>query len=199
MGTDWRDNDKELEPVVEIYQGARTNYEHEGAPRSAPQPAKVTPENQYRPEGFVWNAWNKGYRLGVEASSDHGSTHMSYSMVITDKPTRMGIMDAIRKRHTYAATDNILLEFWMGDHFMGDEFRSSDVPPIRVKVRGTGKVAKVSIVRNAKYIYETKPAQQEVALEYRDNNPDRGTSYYYARIEQEDGQIAWASPIWISR
>ena len=34
MGTDWRDNDPELEPVVEIYQGARNNYEHEGAPRA---------------------------------------------------------------------------------------------------------------------------------------------------------------------
>ena len=35
MGTDWRDNDPEVEPVVEIYQGHRHNYEHFGAPRSA--------------------------------------------------------------------------------------------------------------------------------------------------------------------
>jgi hypothetical protein len=199
MGTDWRDNDKELEPLVEIYQGARNNYEEEGAPRAVKPPAKITPQSQYRPEGLVWNAWNKGYRLGVESSSDHGSTHISYSMVVTDKPTRTGIMDAIRKRHAYAATDNIILEFWMGDHFMGDEFNSSAVPPLRIKVRGTAKVAKVSIVRNAKYIYEAKPGQQEVTLEYRDNSPQPGASYYYARIEQEDGQIAWASPIWITR
>ena len=32
MGTDWRDNDPELEPIVEIFQGARTSAEHEGAP-----------------------------------------------------------------------------------------------------------------------------------------------------------------------
>jgi hypothetical protein len=147
----------------------------------------------------VWKAWKKGYRLGVEASSDHVSTHVSYSMVVTDKPTRMGIMDAIRKRHTYAATDNIVLEFWMGDHFMGDEFRSADVPPARIKVRGTAKVAKVSIIRNGKYVYETKPDQQEVTPEYRDKSPEPGTSYYYARVEQEDGQIAWASPIWVVR
>ena len=199
MGTDWRDNNKELEPVVEIYQGARNNYETEGAPRAVKPPANNPPTSSYRPEGLVWNAWKKGYRLGVEASSDHGSTHISYSMVVTDKPTRVGIMDAIRKRHTYAATDNIILEFWMGGHFMGDEFSAAAVPPIRVKVRGTAKVANVSIIRNAKYIYEAKPGQQEVNIEYRDNNPEPGTSYYYARIEQEDGQVAWASPIWINK
>jgi hypothetical protein len=27
MGTDWRDNDPQVEPVVEIYQGMRQNYE----------------------------------------------------------------------------------------------------------------------------------------------------------------------------
>ena len=34
MGTDWRDNDPIVEPVVEIYQGDRQNYEMPGAPRS---------------------------------------------------------------------------------------------------------------------------------------------------------------------
>ncbi len=200
MGTDWRDNDPQIEPIVEIYQGCRTNYEHECAPRAANAPGgRVPPQNNYRPEGYVWNAWKKGYKLGVEASSDHGSTHISYSMVVTDKSTRMGIMDAIRKRHTYAATDNIILEFWMGDHFMGDAFQSSTVPPIRIKIRGTAKVAKVSIIRNEKYVYESKPDQQEVTLEYRDANPDPGAGYYYARVEQEDGQIAWSSPIFLTR
>lgn len=33
MGTDWADNDPEVDVVVEIYQGARVNNEHEGAPR----------------------------------------------------------------------------------------------------------------------------------------------------------------------
>jgi hypothetical protein len=76
MGTDWRDNDKDLEPVVELYQGCRTSYEHEGAPRSAKAPANAdAPESAYRREGYVWNAFKKGYRLGITASSDHNSTH----------------------------------------------------------------------------------------------------------------------------
>ena len=39
----------------------------------------------YRPLGFVWNAWAKGYKLGVQASSDHVSTHISYTCVIWRK------------------------------------------------------------------------------------------------------------------
>ena len=32
MGTDWRDNDPKVEPIVEIYQGHRNSYEHLGRP-----------------------------------------------------------------------------------------------------------------------------------------------------------------------
>ncbi|HEY2154892.1 MAG TPA: hypothetical protein VGH33_04635, partial [Isosphaeraceae bacterium] len=71
MGTDWRDNDPEVEPVVEIYQGHRHNYEHPGAPRS---PTEATKIGGLEPAGFVWNALEKGYRLGFESSSDHVST-----------------------------------------------------------------------------------------------------------------------------
>jgi hypothetical protein len=44
-------------------------------------------------------------------------------------------------RSTYGAADNIVLEFWMADHFMGDEFRAAEVPPMRIKACGTAKVA----------------------------------------------------------
>ena len=67
MGTDWRDNDPNLEPVVEIFQGARTNYEQLGAPFVA-MAEKDAPHMQqagYQPEGMVANAWAKGYKLGI--------------------------------------------------------------------------------------------------------------------------------------
>ena len=79
MGTDWRDNDPEVEPVVEIYQGHRHNYEHFGAPRS---PTEATQIGGYQPKGFIWNALEKGYKLGFQSSSDHVSTHLSYAVVL---------------------------------------------------------------------------------------------------------------------
>ncbi len=200
MGTDWRDNDPELEPVVEIFQGARTNYEYAGAPRSAdPERDKQHIERAgYFPDGFVWNAWAKGYKLGIITSSDHGSTHISYALVYTDKPTRQGILDAIRKRHTYGATDNIVLDVRMGPHFMGDEFAAPAALPMRIKIRGTMPVAKVDVVRDRDTIYSAKPDRQEVSLTYLDTSAPRGKRYYYVRVEQTDGQLAWSSPFWVT-
>lgn len=203
MGTDWRDNDPALEPVVEIFQGARSNYEQLGAPLVVKE---GTDDNHmkragYVPAGMVNNAWAKGYRLGIITSSDHGSTHYSYAMVYTDRPTRDGILDAIRRRHTYGATDNILLDVRMGQHFMGDEFRApaDGAGPISIRVRGTVDVASVEIIRDSEVIYTQTPNEQTVTMEYADNEaPGDGTSYYYVRVQQVDGNIAWSSPIWVN-
>ena len=154
----------------------------------------------YFPVGFVRNAWEKGYRLGIITSSDHNSTHYSYAMVYTDRPTRQGILDAIRRRHTYGATDNILLDVRMGTHFMGDEFKTEKALPIRVKVRGTQELEKVHIIRGAEIIYTNTSAGPDVNFEFTDNDAaaHTGTQYYYVRVEQVDKQVAWSSPIWVN-
>src|SRR5205814_4870149 len=100
MGTDWRDNDPVLEPVVEIYQGDRQNYEYQGAPRSGTQ---GNSPGGFQPAGFVWNALAKGYRLGFQSSSDHISTHISYAVALAEAPTRAAILDAFKRRHCYGA------------------------------------------------------------------------------------------------
>ena len=201
MGTDWRDNDPQVEPVVEIYQGLRHNYEHSGAPRSA------TPETQiggYQPAGFVWNAWARGHRLGVQSSSDHVSTHMSYAVAIAEAASREALLDAFRRRHTYGATDNIVLDVRAGDHLMGDEFTSSEPVRLRVRAIGTGPIRRIVVIKNNGYVYETAPRAREVDFTWQDVNtpaePRQAPSslhYYYVRLEQEDGQLAWSSPIWV--
>jgi len=85
MGTDWRDNDPNIEPVVEIYQGARASSEQIGAPLVYEEGTPLIQESRYFPKGMVSNAWAKGYKLGIIASSDHFSTHISYAMVYTSK------------------------------------------------------------------------------------------------------------------
>jgi hypothetical protein len=200
MGTDWRDNDPDLEPVVEIYQGARTNYEQLGAPHVA-EAGRDDAHMQtagYHPEGMVTNAWAKGYKLGIITSSDHGSTHLSYAMVYTDNPSRQGILDAIRKRHTYGAMDNIILDVRMGEHFMGDEFALSRPAAIRVKIRGTQAVAQVDIIKDSKVIYSTNPAKQSVEFDYTDTGDVKGRHYYYVRVRQENEMLAWSSPFFIN-
>ncbi len=203
MGTDWRDNDPKVEPVVEIYQGCRTNYEAPGAPRS---PQAVTPDNYqeaapggFQQDGFVSLAWQKGYRLGITASSDHNSTHISYTMSYVTSTTREGILDAYRKRRVYGATDNIIVEFWADGRFMGEEYTAEAAPSFTIKARGTLPVGQVDLIKDNKVIYSQSPKTRDVNLTYQDSASKAGTSFYYARVLQTDGQIAWASPIWVTR
>ncbi len=196
MGTDWRDNDPLLEPVVEIYQGDRQNYEMPGAPRTNSAGDSI---GGWRPLGFVSLALKKGYRLGFQASSDHTSTHMSYCNLWVTSPTREAIMEAFRKRRVYGSTDNILADVRCGAHFMGEEFSTSEPPAISVKLWGAGKFAKVHIIKNGEYVYSVAPNSKTVDLTWKDGAAQKGsTSYYYVRGEQADGELVWASPMWIT-
>jgi hypothetical protein len=196
MGTDWRDNDPGREPVVEIYQGDRQNYEMPEAPRSNSEKDSI---GGWRPKGFVSVALDKGYRLGFEASSDHISTHMSYCNLFVKDLTRESVLEAFQKRHVYAATENILADVQSGSHLMGDEFSTIDLPSLKVRLKGTSKFAKVVIVRDGKYVYSTSPNSESVEFSWRDNQPNKGkATYYYVRGEQDNGEIVWTSPLWIT-
>ncbi len=195
MGTDWRDNDPELEPVVEIYQGDRQNYEMPGAPRSNSEADSI---GGWRPLGFVNRALEMGYRLGFQASSDHISTHMAYCNVWVEEPTREAILEALKKRRVYGATDNILADVRSSGHFMGEEFTVEGQPVIEVKLWGTAPFAKVHIIKDGAYVYTTEPGAAEVSFTWRDTAAEPGkVSYYYIRGEQADGEIVWVSPMWI--
>jgi hypothetical protein len=197
QGTDWRDNDPELEPIVEIYQGFESSYEHAGAPRSwDPQRSKPVHQGQ-RPEGFVWNAWAKGYKLGVQASSDHVGAHTAYANIIAPDFTRHSLVDAMRRRHTYASTDLIILDFRMDDHLMGDSFTTQSLPRISVKIAGTAPIKQVDLIKNNTYLLTRNPGTEEYAFQYVDNTLAKGESYYYVRVLQSDGELAWSSPIWV--
>jgi hypothetical protein len=202
MGTDWRDNDPSLEPVVEIFQGARANSEQAGAPFDyaveAQNYAQLRNQAGFFKEGYVSNAWAKGYKLGIITSSDHGSTHISYAMVYTDDYTRQGILDAIHKRHTYGAMDNIIMDVRMGNHFMGDEFQLSKAQAIKVKARATKPVKKVEIIKDSKVVYTTAPGKADVDFQFTDNESVSGRQYYYVRLQQDDGMLAWSSPFFIN-
>ncbi len=195
MGTDWRDNDPNAEPLVEIYQGDRQNYEMPDAPRSI---REQDPIGGWRPKGFVNLALDKGYRLGFEASSDHVSTHISYANLYVKDLTRESVLDALKKRHAYASTDDIVADVQSGTHMMGDEFSTPDPPTFKVKLRGTSKFSKIVIIRDGKYVYSISPKIQEVDFTWRENQPIKNqTSYYYVRGEQDNGELVWISPMWI--
>jgi hypothetical protein len=199
MGTDWRDNDPLVEPVVEIYQGDRMSYEREGAPRAGYDPkGNQLPANVagWFPKGFVNHALEKGYRLGFQASSDHWSTHISFFVVLAERRDRDSILDAIKKRHCYAATDNIVLDVRSGNHVMGDDLATDAALALQLTVLGTNKLAKIDILKDGEVVATLRPKGTEYRGTWTDPRP-AGTHFYYVRVLQEDEQIAWSSPLWV--
>jgi hypothetical protein len=200
MGTDWRDNDPVVEPIVEIYQGDRMSYEKEGAPRSGNDPQTgIAPSNVagWFPKGYINLALEKGYKLGFQSSSDHWSTHISFFIILAEGRDRASLLDAILKRRCYGATDNILVDFRSGEHLMGSEVISERPPTFSAHVVGTAPLAKVEVLRDSEVV-ATLPAQgAEYKGEWTDPQPRPGSHYYYLRVQQADGELAWASPIWV--
>ena len=202
MGTDWRDNDPEVEPLVEIYQGDRTSAEYEGAPRAATAEKPIGQQGGFEPAGFVWNAWAKGYKLGVQASSDHISTHISYASTIAEDFTADGLLDAMKQRHSYAATDNIVLDYRMRAN--GREYLQGDIAEVSgrfelvVNVIGTARIEQIDIIRDQTFLYNRQNLDQEVNLTFVDSDVEPGEHYYYVRVIQKNREIAWSSPIWVT-
>ncbi len=202
MGTDWRDNDPEVEPLVEIYQGDRVSAEYEGAPRSAYTGNPTSAPGGFRPAGFVWNAWAKGYKLGVQAASDHVSTHISYACTISEDSSREGLLDAMRMRHSYGATDNIVLDYRLRagnrEHLQGDIVSVTGAFRLWVRVLGTLPIRQIDIIKNQEFVHTRHNLGQEASFEFTDAEPSPGENYYYVRVQQVDGQLAWSSPIWVT-
>ncbi len=143
-------------------------------------------------------ALGKGYQLGFEASSDHISTHISFTNLWVSSVTRAGILAAMKSRHIYGSTDNIVADFRSGTHFMGDIFTNTGPPMFTVRLFGTAPFQQVVLVKNGNIIYSTSGGEA-LSFSYVDSTAKSGDkSYYYVRGLQTDGQIVWVSPMWVT-
>ena len=195
----------EVESLMEIYQGMRDSYEYPGSPRpfqlyklpDSTKPvgrASSSPNSpSFRPLGFVWSALAKGYKFGFIASSDHISTHISYACFIAEDLSSEGLLEAIRHRRTYAATDNIILDIKYrgsdGEHLMGESFNSKTPVQISASIIGTGEILQVDLIKNNAIVQTCKPGQAEFKFHFTDKEykKKQGENYYYVRVIQKDG------------
>jgi hypothetical protein len=125
--------------------------------------------------------------------------------------TREAIFEALHARRTYATTNaRILVDFRVNDAPMGSELSRPDLGRVRIRVAaiGTAPLASLEVVRNNVAVYQHDPrGAQTAAFEWEDvlvapagegeAALPHGAKYYYLRLRQEDGERAWASPVWI--
>ncbi|MEW6355792.1 MAG: DUF3604 domain-containing protein [Planctomycetota bacterium] len=129
--------------------------------------------------------------------------------------TREAIFDAFKRRHCYGTTGaRIIVEFFVNDQPMGSEveipFQESEAPRrLKVRVIGAEDIREVVIVRNnvdiyrvggsgpwVEFDYEDDEAMREAMAESEQTECGAGSIYYYLRVTQSDGEMAWCSPVW---
>ena len=191
----WDYYDPEIERLVEIYQGMRSTYEYNGAPDRA---GKAIYEKDSK--SFVWDALARKHKLGFIASSDHQSTHISFAAVWVKSLDRASLFESLKARRTYAATDRIFLDFTLGDHLMGEELAIGGVLEFDVNVAGTAPTERIDVIKDGTFVYSSAPGTKSASFKFRDQNYGGAEeSYYYVKVIQTDKNMAWASPIWVSK
>ena len=128
-----------------------------------------------------------GYRAGI-----YGLT-----AVYAAENTRDAVFDALLARRCYAATDRIYLDFQVNNEPMGSELRLREPRTIRVRAAGTAPFVHVEIIKNNGVVHSTAQDVLETEFEYVDKAEICPNDYYYLRITQEDGDMAWSSPVWV--
>lgn len=145
----------------------------------------------------------RGYPAGVTA-------------VYADSLDQDDLFTALRERRCYATTGaRMLLDVRINGHDMGRliEVSADDEATLRerhiaVQIYGTAPIDRIEVIRNNMEICTYRGDGVDVQFEWEDQQPLtrialprnlRGgglTCYYYVRVTQQDGEIAWSSPIW---
>jgi hypothetical protein len=66
---------------------------------------------------------------------------------------------------------------------------------IEVAVHGTARIKSIEVVKNNTTVLTQPGTGFDETLGFTDG-PSLETDYYYVRVIQQDGHIAWSSPIW---
>lgn len=147
--------------------------------------------------------------------SDQEQYSPGLTAIIAPTHTREALIEALYQRSCYATTgERIIVGLYLAGIPMGKEISTADKPGLAINrhlsgyVAGTTKLQKVEIIRNGKVIKTFEPDQyfleftyddlislEKVVIPSKDKKPP--FVYYYLRVTQEDGHLAWSSPIWV--
>ncbi|GEM_PF-2541250 len=199
-GKDWNFHFPRRERLAEIY----SLHGSSEMPRDNPLPLSNIGMGGNVPGSSLQEAWARGYKLGVLASSDcHGQAQELILVGLwATELTREGIWEALWQRRTFGTTgaQRIELAFSADGFPMGSLYSTDTASVLEATVKGTGPLKCVEIIKNNEVLYTLQgEGRAELSLRYRDTSPpDRPDNWVYLRVTQADGNMAWSSPIWIS-
>ena len=168
--------------------------------------------------GFVGGTDTHRGRPGSPLSNQSGldaCEHVTGGItgVLCKELTRRAIWDALLARRCYATTSvRTLLDVRVNGLRMGQDVKLTKanrerfaVRRITVKAAGTRPIDRVVIVRNGREVHEKRINAIECSVGWQDRKRladvhDAGIRgiYYYAKVYQQDKNMAFSSPIWLT-
>jgi tetratricopeptide (TPR) repeat protein len=205
--TDWFFHDAKVERLVEIYSlhGRSEYYRNPNpiTPRTPPHQKYTTPLAVINVvDASVQAALARGYQLGISGGGDKHDAHpgdLGLVAVYAPELRREPIFDALYQRHCFATTNaRIVLDFSIDDHFMGEEFTSDQPVTMNAAIIGAAPLQLIELIRNNLVLTSWAGQGYAQEIRYRDDSPRPAQTFYYLRVTQTDGEMAWSSPIWVA-
>jgi hypothetical protein len=159
-------------------------------------------------EGACKKALEAGYHVAFSTDQDNhcanwGASYTNRTGVLIPNGTALttaSMMDAIRARRVFATMDKTSqLVLTANGHMMGERFSNSGTLNLVANFSSSsGKTASTS------EIYEGVPGRNgTVTLLASTANttitPADGAHFYYAKVTQDDGNILWSAPVWVTQ
>ncbi len=93
------------------------------------------------------------------------------------------------------------IDFRVNDYTIGEVVPKEAVQNrlIQLKVVAPQVIKHIEVIKNGEIIKIESVQKQWVELRFNDDEALVGDTYYYVRVTQVDGHLAWASPIWFMK
>lgn len=223
----FEDFNPEFERVAEIYNAwgssecttKEGNKKPIGGSRSAigesSEGSLVRALNQGHRFGFTAGGFDTRSVYAQLASSGNTQYSPGLTAILAKEHNRTALIEALQARSCYATTgERIVIGFHIAGQSMGSELDTKTRPGLEFNRHitgyaiGTCPLTEVALLRNGKVFKTLKLTDEKIEFAIDDSDPldhealesSSGKApfvYYYLRVVQSDGHVAWSSPIWI--
>lgn len=166
---------------------------------------------------FVQDGLARGLKLGFVGGTDchgllwqHGECwkrdpyQAGLTGVLARELTREAVFEALRRRRCFATSGIFMrMVFEVNGAPMGSEIEADEAVQIKVDVASESPLRWLEIVRDNETVHSYggeghRSAFTWIDPDWSEREPGE-TSYYYLRVICRDDNMAWSSPVWVTR